>query len=81
MYLDTPDVAVLDRLGQGIREKFCNRYTLERKVEAVDTPYGTIRRKVSSGYGVQRRKYEYEDIANIAKSNNLSIAQVLSELK
>lgn len=65
----------------GIREKFCNRYTLERKVEAVDTPYGTIRRKVSSGYGVQRRKYEYEDIANIAKSNNLSIAQVLSELK
>ena len=64
----------------GIRESFCNRYTLERKVETVDTPYGTIRKKVSSGYGVQRSKYEYEDIARAAKAQNLSIAQVLSEL-
>lgn len=65
----------------GIREKFCNRYTLARKVKTVDTPYGSIRRKVSSGYGVQRSKYEYEDIVNIAKSNNLSIPQVLAELE
>ena len=65
----------------GIREKFCNRYTLERKVETVDGPYGTIRRKVSSGYGVRRSKYEYEDIARAAKANNLSIAQVLSEIE
>lgn len=65
----------------GIRENFCNRYTLERKVETVDTPYGVIRKKVSSGYGVRRSKYEYEDIAKTAKANNLSIAQILSELK
>ena len=65
----------------GIREKFCNRYTLERKVETTDTSYGIIRKKVSSGYGVQRSKYEYEDIARVAKANNLSITQVLSELK
>ena len=65
----------------GIREKFCNRYTLARKVETVDSPYGTIRRKVSSGYGVRRSKYEYEDIARAAKANNLSIAQVLSEIE
>jgi uncharacterized protein (TIGR00299 family) protein len=65
----------------GIREKFCNRYTLERKVETADTPYGIIRKKVSTGYGVQRSKYEYEDVARTAKSNNLSIAQVLSELE
>jgi uncharacterized protein (TIGR00299 family) protein len=65
----------------GIREKFCNRYTLERKVETTDTSYGIIRKKVSSGYGVQRSKYEYEDITRVAKANNLSITQVLSELK
>lgn len=65
----------------GIREKFCNRYTLDRKVETVDTPYGIIRRKVSSGYGVQRSKYEYEDVASAAKAHNLSIVQVLSELE
>ena len=55
-------------------------YTLDRKVETVDTPFGSIRKKVSTGYGVQRSKYEYEDIARVAKANNLSIAQVLSEL-
>jgi uncharacterized protein (DUF111 family) len=65
----------------GIRENFCNRYTLERKVETVDTPYGVIRKKVSAGYGIQRSKYEYEDVARVAKANNLSIAQVLSELE
>ena len=65
----------------GIREKFCTRYTLQRKVETVDTPYGVIRKKVSAGYGIQRSKYEYEDVARVAKANNLSIAQVLSEIE
>ena len=65
----------------GIREKFCSRYTLRRKVETVGTPYGAIRKKVSAGYGIQRSKYEYEDVACAAKANNLSIAQVLSEIE
>lgn len=65
----------------GIREKFCNRYTLERKIETVDTPYGPIRRKISSGYGVRRSKYEYEDIAAAAKEKGLSISQVVSEIE
>jgi uncharacterized protein (TIGR00299 family) protein len=65
----------------GIREKFCNRYTLERKIETVDTPYGPIRRKVSTGYGVKRSKYEYEDIAAVAKEKDLSISQVVSEIE
>jgi uncharacterized protein (DUF111 family) len=65
----------------GIREKFCTRYTLQRKVETVDTPYGVIRKKVSAGYGIQRSKYEYEDIAKAAKDNNISIEQVLSEIE
>lgn len=65
----------------GIREQFCNRYTLDRKVETVDSPFGIIRKKVSTGYGVQRSKYEYEDVARAAKANKLSIAQVLSEIE
>lgn len=64
----------------GIREKFCTRYTLRRKVENVDTPYGVIRKKVSAGYGVRRSKYEYEDLAKAARVNDLSIEQVLSEI-
>ena len=50
-------------------------------METVDTPYGVIRKKVSAGYGIQRSKYEYEDVARAAKANNLSIAQVLSEIE
>ena len=64
----------------GIREKFCTRCKLERKVETVDTPYGPIRRKVSAGYGVKRSKYEYEDIAAVAKEKGLSMSQVLSDI-
>ena len=65
----------------GIRENFCNRHTLERKVEKVDTPYGPIRKKVSFGHGVRRSKFEYEDVARAAKANNLSISEVLSNLE
>ena len=64
----------------GIREKFCTRYTLQRKVETVESPYGVIRKKVSAGYGVRRSKYEYEDLAKAARVNGLSIEQVLSEI-
>lgn len=64
----------------GIREKFCSRYALQRKMETVDTPYGPIRRKVSFGYGVKRSKYEYEDVAAAAKANDLSVLQVISEI-
>lgn len=60
----------------GIREQRLKRYTLERTIETVDTPYGPIRRKISSGYGVERSKFEYEDLARVAKENELSIRQV-----
>ena len=64
----------------GIREQYCIRHTLNRKIESVDTPYGTIRRKTSFGYGVQRYKYEYEDLARIAKENATGISQILEDL-
>ena len=62
----------------GIRESFCYRYMLERHMETVETPYGPVRKKVSSGYGVQRSKWEYEDIARIAKAHGLSMAEIIS---
>lgn len=64
----------------GIREKYCQRYTLNRKMESVETPYGTIRRKVSTGYGVRRCKYEYKDLARIASNKNISLMELLSNL-
>ncbi len=60
----------------GIRESRCKRYTLERKVETVNTPYGVIRKKCSFGYGVHREKYEYEDLAKAAKVNGISLSEL-----
>lgn len=60
----------------GIRENISRRYTLARRIEKTATPFGDIRVKYSEGYGVLRRKYEYEDLARIARENNLSIQSV-----
>ena len=60
----------------GIRESSCKRYTLERRVESINTPYGTIRKKCSFGYGVRREKYEYEDLAKAAKENGVSLSEL-----
>ena len=60
----------------GIRESRCKRYTLERKLETVNTPYGRIRKKCSFGYGVRREKYEYEDLAKAAKENGVSLSEL-----
>lgn len=64
----------------GVREFPCQRYTLSRTVETVDTPYGPVRKKVSSGYGVRREKFEYEDLARIAREENLSLSELLDKI-
>lgn len=60
----------------GVREYVTHRHILDRKTETVQTPYGEVRRKVSSGYGISRSKYEYDDLARIAKERNISLDEV-----
>lgn len=60
----------------GVREQFSRRYTMTRSIETVKTPYGDIRKKVSAGYGTKRAKYEYEDLAAIARENGMSLREV-----
>ena len=60
----------------GVREHRCSRYTLKRSFETVQTPYGDVQKKLSSGYGVTREKYEYEDLARIAREQGLSLVEV-----
>ena len=64
----------------GIRETLCDRYVLTRTIETVDTPYGPIRRKVSEGYGTRRVKYEYDDLAALAKEKGMTVAEIRKEL-
>lgn len=60
----------------GIRKTVHDRYVLKRETETVTTPYGDVRVKKSSGYGVTREKYEYEDISRIAKEQGISLRGV-----
>lgn len=64
----------------GIRENISRRYTLDRRIDKVETRFGTVRKKVSYGYGVTREKYEYDDLSRIANENEMSITDVLKDI-
>lgn len=59
----------------GVREKICRRYTLLRSEKTIKTDLGEVRKKVSSGYGITREKYEYKDLAKIAEERGINIQE------
>jgi hypothetical protein len=59
----------------GVREYMTPRYTLRREIGSVETPCGPVRKKTASGYGATRAKYEYEDLARIARENDLTLEE------
>ena len=61
----------------GVRENAFRRYTLRRSFETVETPYGSVQSKTAEGYGVTRRKYEYDDLARIAAAHGLTLDDVI----
>ena len=66
----------------GVREKTCLRYTLTRNIEEVSLPDGSIvRRKVASGHGVSRAKWEADDLAAYARQRGISLAEAESEVE
>lgn len=64
----------------GVCETITRRFVLDRAIRTLETPYGDVRVKESTGYGVVRQKLEYEDIARIAREQKRSIAEVRAEL-
>ena len=60
----------------GVREALTRRFVLTRRIEEIETPLGTIRKKISEGYGVRREKLEYEDLARIARETGKSLEEV-----
>lgn len=65
----------------GIRENISRRYTLARAIQRVQTPCGEVRKKISEGYGVMREKYEYEDLARIARERGISLREAVDSLR
>ena len=65
----------------GIRETEHRRYTLERSSHSVQTPWGVVDVKRSQGWGIVREKPEFDQLHDIAKKENLSMAEVRNALK
>ncbi len=60
----------------GVRVCETKRYKLLRRESTWETPFGEIRVKESGGFGVKRRKLEYEDIKKIAESAGMSVGDI-----
>ena len=65
----------------GVRESIMQRYTLDRRIETLQTPFGEVHRKISTGYGVTRSKFEYDNLAKIARECDCSIEDVKAQLE
>jgi pyridinium-3,5-bisthiocarboxylic acid mononucleotide nickel chelatase len=67
----------------GVRESVSRRYTLARESVTDETALGPVRRKIASGWGVRREKFEYEDLARAARERGCSLdeARRLAEEK
>ena len=60
----------------GVRRTDCSRYALTVEKETVETAFGPISCKTGSGYGVTKRKPEYEDAAAAAREGGAALETV-----
>lgn len=64
----------------GVRETVCGRYTLNRKTEQRQTPWGPVDVKVSGGYGIKKEKAEFDRMAEIARETGLTLEEIKKEI-
>lgn len=70
------ELIFLHTTTRGIRVQEFRRHVLSQSFRKQDTPYGPVTVKQSRGYGVVREKAEFEDIAKIARENNISLSEI-----
>lgn len=64
----------------GIRESIHKRYVMNREICFAETEFGAVKIKNSSGYGTNKSKFEYENLARICRENNISLDKLKSLL-
>lgn len=60
----------------GLRVRRCERPCLDTEIKTVQTPWGPVRVKIASGYGVCHRKPEFDDVSALAHKSNLPFQTV-----
>jgi uncharacterized protein (TIGR00299 family) protein len=61
----------------GVRAETLRRATLSRKEITRETPFGSVRVKLSEGFGVSREKAEYDDLARLARENGAGLRDLI----
>ena len=61
----------------GVRCRTVRRYTLSREEATLETRFGPVRAKRSHGFGVERVKPEFDDLAEIARREGVAVSDVL----
>ena len=61
---------------QGVRVHTCRRWTLTPSLRQVETPYGPIGIKTAAGWGVEKCKPEYADVAAAAERAGVPFREV-----
>lgn len=65
----------------GVRLSVLERCTLSRRSVTVQTPDGPVRVKESTGWGVTRRKPEYDDLAALARKTGKTLAELTAAME
>ena len=60
----------------GVRCRMLRRYALDREAVALDTPHGPVRGKRASGWGIERVKPEFDDLAALARREGLPLREL-----
>ena len=63
----------------GLRARRCGKYYLAPEIEEAKTRWGTVKIKKAAGYGAAHVKPEYEDVARLARENQIPYQQVWEE--
>ena len=64
----------------GVRRENLDRYRMEVSFEEVETPYGIVRKKTATGYGISKSKYEYADLARLAEQEDCSLRELTTSV-
>ena len=65
----------------GVREHRWGRTILSRNERVEETDAGPVRIKTAQGWGVQREKPEFEDLASIARKKGISLSEAVGYLE
>lgn len=66
---------------RGVRYQTMDRVKLVSSYEEIQTPYGSVQNKISSGYGITKSKLEFDDVKAIAEKTGFSLEQVYAEIQ